>query len=532
MTEKHSKHDDGDELPKPVIGLFCTMSTMLAYGLLVFFGRIRDAWRLLFPIHAAVTDGFAPIVTDFEDFFTRRLYHRISDCWNRPVAGCPGASIDVMHRVSDGYQSPLKMTGTVTRCVNLGSYNYLGFGDPDSPTKPAVLNTLDMFGVSSTSPRSAAGSTSVHTHLERALASFMGKEAAMVFGMGFGTNSTVIPALVGKGGLIVSDKVNHRSLVVGARSGDAVVKVFNHNDADHLERVIRRAILEGQPKSRRPWKKILIVCEGIYSMEGEMSPLEEIVRVKKKYNCYLYVDEAHSIGAIGASGRGITEDKHVDPKDIDILMGTFTKSFGAVGGYIAASADTVAHLKRTSAGYQYSASISAAAAQQVISALEIITGQDNTTLGRVKLGRLRENSDYFRCRLLSMGLHVMGDWGSPIVPVMLYNPSKICAFSRECLDRGVAVVVVGFPASPLLLGRTRFCISAAHTREELDYALKVIEEVIDLVGVRFGTPVHLRAPTPPTANAQSNNLSNSSEHKANGALGSVHVRRRSDRQAT
>jgi len=330
--------------------------------------------------------------------------------------------------------------------------------------------------------------------LESLIARFVRKEAAMVFGMGFGTNATGIPSLVGKGGLIVSDKVNHRSLVVGARSGDAVVKVFNHNDPEHLEKVVRRAILEGQPKSHRPWKKILIVCEGIYSMEGEMSPLPEIVRIKKKYNCYLYVDEAHSIGAIGKTGRGICENKQVDPADIDILMGTFTKSFGAVGGYIAADRHTIEHLKRTSAGFQYSSSISPPAVQQIISAIRIMTGEDGTNLGQTKLTKLRENSDYFRRSLLALGCHVLGDWGSPIVPVLLYNPAKICAFSRECLARRVAVVVVGFPASPLLLGRTRFCISAAHTREDLDYALKVIEEVIDLVGVRFGSPIIMSPP--------------------------------------
>merc|ERR1740130_2077843 len=152
----------------------------------------------------------------------------------------------------------------------------------------------------------------------------------MVFGMGFGTNSTGIPALIGKGGLIISDNNNHSSIVAGARSSGAHIKVFQHNDAQNLEAVVRRAIIEGQPRTHRPWSKILIMVEGIYSMEGELCPLASIIAVKKKYNCYLYVDEAHSIGALGKQGGGICEQSGVDPTDVDVLMGTFTKSFGAV----------------------------------------------------------------------------------------------------------------------------------------------------------------------------------------------------------
>jgi len=497
-----------DSLPQPVIGFFTTISTMLSYGLMLVFGRVRDAWRQFFPRDKQNADGYAPIVTDFEDFFTRRMYRRINDCWDRPVAGCPGAWIDIVERNFMGYQKPMEYTGKILRCCNLGSYNYLGFGDPNSPTKPVVFQALDQLSVSTCSPRSALGTTILHRELETLIARFVGKETAMVFGMGFGTNATGIPSLVGKGGLIISDKVNHRSLVIGARSADATVKVFNHNDPEHLERVIRRAILDGQPKTHRPWKKILIVCEGIYSMEGEMAPLAEIVRIKKKYNCYLYVDEAHSIGAIGATGRGICENKGVNPNDIDILMGTFTKSFGAVGGYIAASKEIIGHLRRTSAGYQYSACISPPAVQQIIAAIKIISGEDGTDLGKTKLLALRDNANFFRQKLLALGCHVLGDWGSPIIPVMLYNPCKVCAFSRECLARGLAVVVVGFPASPLLLARSRLCISAAHTRADLEFALKVIEEVIDLIGARFGSPKLYAYP----GEAKANGLPNGKHH--------------------
>ncbi len=145
--------------------------------------------------------------------------------------------------------------------------------------------------------------------------------------------------------------------------------------------MIRKAIIDGQPRTHRPWKKILIVVEGIYSMEGEMCPLKEIVAIKKKYRAYLFVDEAHSIGAIGSSGRGITEHAKVNPADVDILMGTFTKSFGAVGGYIASTKEIVSALREHSAGSLYSASISPPAAMQVIAAMQLILGEDGTDLG-------------------------------------------------------------------------------------------------------------------------------------------------------
>lgn len=317
------------------------------------------------------------------------------------------------------------------------------------------------------------------------VATYVGKEAALVFGMGFGTNSAGIPSLMGKGGLIISDSNNHSSIVSGARSSGATVKVFNHNDTNHLEAVIRKAIVEGQKRTHRPWKKILIIVEGIYSMEGEMCPLAEIVRLKKKYNCYLYVDEAHSIGAIGPTGRGICEHSRVDPADVDILMGTFTKSFGAVGGYLCASKKVVDVLRRNCIAHTYHGGIPPVACMQIIQAMKIIMGVDGTNIGQTKLLSLRNNSNYFRQRLINMGCHVLGDWDSPICPVMLYNPAKIAAFSRECLDRNLGVVVVGFPATSLLYSRTRFCISAAHTKPELEAALVKIEQVVDLLGLRY-----------------------------------------------
>jgi len=479
-------HHDSHHPEVPSIPLWTAVTTYFGYGLLIFFGHLRDVFGKIFKSHKYVApQGYAPIVSDFEDFYTRRLYHRIEDCWNRPVASCPGSTIDVIDR--DFKYNTVKpyFTGSIRECVNLGSYNYLGFGDPNSSTKPAVFNALYKFSTSTCSPRTALGTTILHTQLEKSIASYVGQEDAMVFGMGFGTNSTAIPALVGKGGLILSDGMNHSSIAVGCRTSGAVIRVFRHSDVNHLESVIRHAIIDGQPLTHRPWTKILIMVEGIYSMEGETCPLKQVVELKNKYKCYLYVDEAHSIGAIGKTGRGICEHTGVNPKDVDILMGTFTKSFGAVGGYIAGAKDIVDYLRYTCAGSAYSASISPPACQQVISALQIMSGQDGTDLGRRKLTSLHDNANMFRQGMIKMGCHVLGNWDSPVVPVMLYNSAKIPAFSRECYKRGLAVVVVGFPASPLLLSRVRFCISAAHTKEQLEDALKKIDEVCEIMGLKY-----------------------------------------------
>lgn len=476
--------------PETTIPLIMAITTYLGYMLLIFFGHIRDfvGRRCKRPKYP-VKEGYAPIVSDFEDFYTRRLYHRIEDCWNRPIASCPGATIDIVDRHFQYNTLKPTFSGTIRECVNLGSYNYLGFGDPTSPTKPAVFAALSNYACQTCSPRTALGTTQLHVELERSIAKFIRKPAALVFGMGFATNSTVIPAFVGQGSLVISDRMNHSSIAVGCRCSGASVKVFQHNDVHSLERIIRSAIVDGQPRTHRPWKKILIVVEGIYSMEGETCPLAEIVALKKKYNCYLYVDEAHSVGAIGATGRGVCEHTGVDPTDVDILMGTFTKSFGAVGGYIAADTRIIQHLRFACAGSVYSSSISPPAAQQVISALRIITGEDGTDLGRRKITALHSNANLFREGMLKMGCHVMGNWDSPVVPVMLYSPAKLAAFSRECYKRGLAVVVVGFPATPLLLGRARFCISAAHTREQIEDAVKKIDEVSEMLGCKFNRPL-------------------------------------------
>ena len=391
-----------------------------------------------------------------------------------------------MERASSDGNRTLQATGKDLRCLNLGSYNYLGFADDWKVTcRDEVVQAVEEWPISMGSSRMVVGNTSIHEELEELVAGFVGKEAAMVFAMGYGTNSTAIPALMGEGSLIISDSLNHTSIVNGARNAPSQIRVFRHNDPAHLEEVLKEAIVKGQPRHHRPWTKIMVMVEGIYSMEGAICRLPLIVEICKRYKAYIYVDEAHSIGALGKTGRGVCEYTGVDPADIDILMGTFTKSFSGMGGYIAASKDVIAHLKSHASGIQYHNSLSPVVCQQILTAFTVIMGKDGTDTGAKKLAALKNNSNYFRSEMVRLGLHVYGHMDSPIIPVMIYMPAKVAAFSRECLKRGVAVVVVGFPATSVVLSRARFCISAGHTKEDLDKAVQVIDEVTSLIGMKY-----------------------------------------------
>ena len=191
--------------------------------------------------------GVANLFKSWESFFTRRLFHRLQDCWNRPLCSGPGVYVDVMERVSTDNNCTLKTSGKSTRCLNLGSYNYLGFADDWKETcRTDVQNSVNVWPNSFCSPRNDFGTFVTHLELEESVAKFVGKEAAVVFTMGFATNSTTIPILMGEGSLIISDLLNHTSIVNGARASPAPIRVFRHNDPIHLEEILREAIVRGQ----------------------------------------------------------------------------------------------------------------------------------------------------------------------------------------------------------------------------------------------------------------------------------------------
>ncbi|MEE6474440.1 hypothetical protein FKM82_010383 [Ascaphus truei] len=464
----------------------------MGFGLVTLFGYLRDfmrTWGLekcQMATEREAQKDFVPLYQDFENFYTRNLYMRVRDNWNRPICSVPGPKFDLMERVTDDYNWTFRHTGRVIKdVINMGSYNYLGFAENDPESLETVMGTVKDYGTGVCSSRQEMGNLDKHKELEDLVAQFLDVEAAMVFGMGFATNSMNIPALVGKGCLILSDELNHTSLVLGARLSGATIRIFKHNNMQSLEKLLRDAVVSGQPRSHRGWRKILILVEGIYSMEGSIVRLPEIVALKKKYKAYLYLDEAHSVGAVGPTGRGVVEYFGIDPDDIDVLMGTFTKSFGAVGGYIAGKKELVDFLRTHSHSAVYATSMSPPVTEQIMKVMKCIMGLDGTSIGRERVRQLAENTRYFRERLHDMGFITYGNEESPVVPLLLYLPGKVGAFARHMLEKKIGVVVVGFPATPITESRARFCMSAAHTREMLDTVLDTLDEMGDFLWVKY-----------------------------------------------
>ncbi len=423
-------------------------------------------------------EGYAPLYASFESFYTRNVYRRLKDVFNRPIRSVPGAKVRLAQRKSHDNFWTWKMTPAEEEeqelnCINLASYNYLGYAESSGPRTEAAIKAVAERGLAPCSPRLETGTLSAHKRLESDLSAFLGVDDAMVVGMGFATNALSLPALVRKGCLVLSDEKNHASLILGLRLSGATVMVFKHNNVDNLEKILRKAVIQGHPRTRRPWKKILIVVEGVYSMEGTIVKLPEILAIKNKYGAYLYLDEAHSIGAMGPNGRGVVDHFGLNPKDIDIMMGTFTKSFGASGGYIAGSKPLIDFLRRQSHASAYPASMSAPVVAQIDAALRSLSDPE----GQSRVKRLARNASYFRRRLQQMGCIVYGDDASPVVPVMLYMPAKISAAVNGLWSRGVAGIAVGFPATNMAEERIRFCISASHTEAMLDEALEAIDAV-------------------------------------------------------
>lgn len=484
----------GGELEAPVMDeppYYYVLTTYISYLILIIFGHVRDFFGKRFKPekykHLKPADGYAALNSDFDNFYIRRLKVRINDCFRRIITGVPGRYITLLDRTSDDNNEHFQFTGTQTETLNMSSYNYLGFAQSEGPCADAVEETVKKYGLSACSSRADAGTSDLAVEVENAIAKFVGKPSAMVFSMGYATNANTFPALVGKGCLIISDELNHASIRVGARISGAMIASFRHNDMKDLERLLRNSISQGQPRTHRPWKKILVVVEGLYSMEGTMCDLPGLLRLKKKYKYSLYVDEAHSIGALGPRGRGVCDYFDVDPAEVDILMGTLTKSFGANGGYVAADKHIIDKLRSTNATTLYGESPTPAVLMQILSSLKIIAGELIPGHGEERLQRIAFNSRYLRLGLKRLGFIVYGHDDSPIIPIIVYNPAKLNAFSHEMLKRKISVVIVGYPACPLITSRARFCVSAAHNKDDMDRMLAACDEIGDILQLKFSS---------------------------------------------
>ena len=273
---------------KPSVPIFVVLTTYMTYLLIFFVGHVRDFFGKRFKPkdyeHLKQRNGLAPLYSDFESFYTKRVYLRLKDCFNRPIEGVPGRFLSLMNRETLDYNRSFNFVQGTTQALNFGSYNYLGFAGYNPQVEEALKQ-----GISTSSSRNDVGSTELVVKLEKAVAEFLGTEACLTSSIGFATNSTNIPSFAGKGCLIFSDALNHSSLIFGCRLSGATIKVFNHNDPIDLEKKLRRSIAEGHPRTRRPWKKILVFCEGLYSMEGTICNLPAFVGLREKYKVqYFY----------------------------------------------------------------------------------------------------------------------------------------------------------------------------------------------------------------------------------------------------
>jgi serine palmitoyltransferase len=492
----HSSAFEGGDFPDPVEDeppYFFLLTTYLSYLILIIFGHVRDFFGKRFREahyrHLKPINGLAPLNSDFENFYVRRLKMRINDVFARPITGVPGRFINLLDRYSDDGNNSFQLTGSTTETLNMSSYNYLGFAQSEGPCADATEIAIRKYGVSMCSPRADVGTSDLHIEVEDLIAKFVGKPAAMVFSMGFVTNAAAFPALLGKGCLIISDELNHSSIRTGTRLSGAIIQTFKHNDMASLEKLLRESISQGQPRTHRPWKKIMVAVEGLYSMEGTMCNLPGLLALRKQYKFTLFIDEAHSIGALGPQGRGVCDYFGIDPNEVDILMGTLTKSFGANGGYIAANAQIIAALRKANAATIFGESPAPPVLMQIASALRIIIGELVPGQGEERLLRLAFNARYLRLGLKRLGFIVYGHDDSPIIPLMLYHPAKMSAFSHEMLARKISVVVVGYPATPLISSRARFCVSAAHNKEDLDRMLKACDEIGDILQLKFSSGI-------------------------------------------
>ena len=497
----HKKYQNKPHQPIPLIP---AVKAHISILVLTTWGIIQDILRffnlipkchgeLKVPNDISEKNGFPNLYQSFDSFFTRNMYMRVRRCWNKPICSVPGRKVDLLERKAkcrDGWNWSFKLTGNVLKNrINLASYNYLGFAQNQGICADTSENVTKNVGLSTASSPLELGNNVIHKELEELTADFLGVEKAIIFGMGFATNSMNIPCLVDSKSLVISDQNNHSSIVTGCRLSGATINVFKHNDMRSLEKVLRNAVIYGNPKRvNRPYSKILIIVEGIYSMEGTICNLPEIVALKHKYKACLFVDEAHSIGALGKLGRGVCEYFGIDPNqrifdpstnksspNVDILMGTFTKSFGGAGGYIGGQKELINFILNNSHGCNYAISMPPPVVGQVYQALKLIGYSQE---GQSKIKQLAENTKFFRTEMVKRGCYVFGDDDSPVVPMLTCELGKMIVFQDLCIKAGLAVVVVSFPATPLAQGRARFCLSASHTREDLEESIDKIERIV------------------------------------------------------
>ncbi len=344
--------------------------------------------------------------------------------------------------------------------INLTSNNYLGLANNER-VKKASIAAVEKYGVGAGAVRTIVGNMDLHEELEKTLAEFKKEEAVMVYQSGFNCNAGTIQAVTGKGDLIISDELNHASIIDGVRLSRADKAIFKHSDMDDLERVIK--------EKRDDYENCLIITDGVFSMDGDIAKLPKIVELAEKYDCMTYVDDAHGSGVLGENGRGTVDHFHLHGK-VDFIIGTLSKAVGVIGGYVAGSKATQEWLSHRGRPILFSTALPPGSVAAINESIKVMS--ETTELS----DRLWDNGNYFKAKMASTGFDI-GNSETPITPVMVGDEAKTMEFSKKLLAEGVFVSGIVFPTVPKGTGRLRCMITAEHTKAQLDKAVEKFVEV-------------------------------------------------------
>ncbi len=351
------------------------------------------------------------------------------------------------------------------KVLMFGSNSYLGLTNHPK-VKEAAIEATKKYGTGCAGSRFLNGTLDIHVELEKRLAKFVGKEEAIVYSTGFQVNLGVVSCLTGREDYIIWDELDHASIIEGRRLSFSNSLKFKHNDMNSLEKVLQKC---------DPDKVKLIVVDGIFSMEGDIAKLDEIVALSKKYNASIMVDEAHGIGVMGKNGRGVC-DHYGATKDVDLIMGTFSKSFASLGGFIATDAPIANYLRHNSRSYIFSASATPAAIGAANAALDIMLSEPE------RQEHLWEMTNYALAGFRNMGCEI-GHTSTPIIPLFIRDNDKTFLLTRMLLDEGVFVNPVVAPAVASDSTLIRFSLMATHTKDQIDFALDKIEKCFKALNV-------------------------------------------------
>jgi glycine C-acetyltransferase len=351
--------------------------------------------------------------------------------------------------------------------LNFCSNNYLGLANHPHLTE-AAKQAIDRYGVGPAAVRTIAGTMGLHLELERRLAAFKGVEAAITFPSGYTANVGTLPALVGKEDVIFSDELNHASIIDGARLSGATIVRYAHRDPADLKKQITTSKASG-------YRRGLVVTDGVFSMDGDVAPLDAILAVAREHDCLLMVDDAHGEGVLGRGGRGIVDHFGLHGQ-VDVEVGTLSKAFGVVGGVVAGPQRIIDWLRQRGRPFLFSSAMTVPDVAACLAGLDLLEG--STEL----VDRLWANTEYFKREMQGLGFDT-GASTTPITPIMLGEAPLAQDFSRKLFEAGVFAMAIGFPTVPRGKARIRVMISAAHTSEDLDRGLSAFEKVGKQLGV-------------------------------------------------